>query len=131
MVPHEPSYRHKHSMDALDRFPRSCLFFRQKPDRWTEIPLVFLSTDLVFDGKKGNYVETDPVHPLSVYADTKVRAEPYVLAQPNHVVVRTSLNAGHSPTGDRAFNEEMRKAFAAGRTLSLFEDEFRCPIPAE
>lgn len=96
-----------------------------------EIPFIFFSTDLVFDGKKGNYVETDEPNPLSVYARTKVAAEHVVLDNPNHTVIRTSLNAGHSPTGNRAFNEEMRAAFKAGRTLSLFEDEFRCPIPAE
>jgi dTDP-4-dehydrorhamnose reductase len=95
------------------------------------IPFVFLSTDLVFDGKKGNYAETDPVSPISVYAETKAHAEEIVLSNRNQAVVRTSLNAGQSPTGDRAFNEEMRAAFKAGRTLNLFEDEFRCPIPAE
>ena len=96
-----------------------------------DIPIIFLSTDLVFDGKKGNYTETDHPNPLSVYAETKVQAEQVVLRHPKGAVIRTSLNAGHSPTGDRAFNEEMRAAFAADRTLSLFEDEFRCPIPAE
>jgi dTDP-4-dehydrorhamnose reductase len=95
------------------------------------IPFVFLSTDLVFNGRKGNYVEIDPLNPLSVYANTKAKAEEIVLSNQKQAVVRTSLNAGHSPTGDRAFNEEMRAAFATGRTLSLFEDEFRCPIPAE
>ena len=98
---------------------------------WMKIPFIFLSTDLVFDGKKGNYNEADSVNPLSVYAKTKALAEAIVLSNPNQVVVRTSLNAGHSPTGDRAFNEEMRNAFAAGKMLNLFEDEFRCPIPAE
>jgi len=33
-----------------------------------DIPLVFLSTDLVFDGRTGNYDEAAPVNPLSVYA---------------------------------------------------------------
>jgi dTDP-4-dehydrorhamnose reductase len=95
------------------------------------IRFVFLSTDLVFDGKKGNYREDDVVNPLGIYPNTKALAEEAVLANRDQTVIRTSLNAGHSPTGDRAFNEEMRKAFAAGKTLSLFEDEFRCPIPAE
>jgi dTDP-4-dehydrorhamnose reductase len=40
------------------------------------------------------------------------------------------LNAGISPTRDRGFNEEMRAAWESGRTLNLFVDEFRCPIPA-
>jgi dTDP-4-dehydrorhamnose reductase len=93
-------------------------------------PFLFLSTDLVFDGLRGNYVETDALNPLSVYAETKVAAEEIVLANPRHTVARTSLNFGTSPTGDRAFNEEMLVAWRAGRKLTLFTDEFRCPIPA-
>jgi dTDP-4-dehydrorhamnose reductase len=94
------------------------------------LPFIFFSSDLVFDGNKGNYVESDPVNPLSVYAETKVAAEKIVLANPKHTVIRTSLNGGVSPTGDRGFNEQLRAAFAAGKTLTLFTDEFRCPIPA-
>jgi dTDP-4-dehydrorhamnose reductase len=96
-----------------------------------KIPFVFLSTDLVFDGRKGNYVETDSVNPLSVYARSKADVEEIIVQDSNHTVIRTSLNAGHSPTGDRAFNEEMRAAFHTGRALNLFDDEFRCPIPAQ
>jgi dTDP-4-dehydrorhamnose reductase len=96
-----------------------------------DIPFVFLSTDLVFDGRNGGYRETDPVNPLGVYAGTKAAAERIVLANPRHLVVRTSLNGGVSPTGDRAFNEEMRRAWQAGRVLRLFTDEFRCPIAAK
>jgi len=95
-----------------------------------EIPFIFFSSDLVFDGRQGNYVETAPVNPLSVYAETKVMAEQIVLANPRHTVVRTSLNGGISPTGNRGFNEEMRHAWQQGHTLTLFTDEFRCPIPA-
>jgi dTDP-4-dehydrorhamnose reductase len=92
--------------------------------------LVFFSTDLVFDGQRGNYREDDPPNPLMVYAETKVEAERIVRANPRHLVVRTSLNFGHSPTGDRAFNEEMLQAWRAGQTLRLFVDEFRAPIAA-
>ncbi len=95
-----------------------------------EIPLIFFSSDLVFDGRKGDYIESDQPNPLNVYAETKVAAERFILANPKHTVVRTSLNFGTSPTGDRGFNEEMRQAWKAGKTLRLFTDEFRCPIPA-
>jgi dTDP-4-dehydrorhamnose reductase len=96
------------------------------------IPLVFFSTDLVFDGRKGApYVEADPVNPQGVYAETKAEAERLVLAAPRNLVLRTSLNYGRSPTGDRAFNEELVRAWAAGRETRLFTDEFRCPMPAE
>jgi dTDP-4-dehydrorhamnose reductase len=95
-----------------------------------DIPFFFFSTDLVFDGKLGNYDEAAPVNPLSVYGQTKAEAEEIVLRNPRHSVIRTSLNAGISPTHDRGFNEEMRAAWESGRTLNLFVDEFRCPIPA-
>jgi len=95
-----------------------------------DIPFFFFSTDLVFDGKLGNYDEAAPVNPLSVYGHTKAEAEQIVLHNPRHTVIRTSLNAGISPTRDRGFNEEMRAAWESGRTLDLFVDEFRCPIPA-
>lgn len=95
-----------------------------------EIPLIFFSTDLVFDGRQGNYIETDSPNPLSVYAETKARAEQVVLKNPRHTVIRTSLNTGASPTGDRSFTEVMRQAWERGETLKLFTDEFRAPIPA-
>lgn len=96
-----------------------------------EIPFVFFSTDLVFDGRKGNYVESDAVNPLSVYAETKIAAERIVLKNSKHTVVRTSLNYGHSPTGDRSFNELMLQAWQTGQGFTLFTDEYRCPLPAE
>lgn len=93
-----------------------------------DIPFVFFSTDLVFDGRKGLYDESAPVNPLSVYAETKAVAEQVVLSNPAHMVIRTSLNGGTSPTGDRGFNEQLRAAWAGGKPLRLFTDEFRSPI---
>ena len=95
-----------------------------------DISFLFFSSDLVFDGKKGNYVETDTVGPLSAYAETKVAAEQIVLANPRHTVIRTSLNGGISPRGDSGFNEQLRRDWQAGKTPKFFVDEFRCPIPA-
>ena len=95
-----------------------------------DIPFLFFSTDLVFDGLAGNYDESAAVKPLSVYGKTKAEAERIVLANPKHTVLRTSLNFGRSPTGDRAFNEQMRRAVEREETLQLFTDEFRCPIAA-
>ena len=96
-----------------------------------EIQLVFFSTDLVFDGRKGNYVETDAANPLHIYGETKLAAEEIVLRNPRHLVVRTSLNGGVSRSGNRAFNEQLRRSLQqAGQGMTLFTDEFRCPVPA-
>ncbi|HYG21252.1 MAG TPA: SDR family oxidoreductase [Verrucomicrobiae bacterium] len=100
-------------------------------DLCSNIPLLFFSTDLVFDGTRGGYQENDSVNPLSVYGATKVAAERAVLANPLHLVVRTSLNGGISKAGNRGFNEQLRRGFEAGRTATLFVDEFRSPIAAE
>jgi dTDP-4-dehydrorhamnose reductase len=96
-----------------------------------EIPFVFFSTDLVFDGRKGNYLEADAPNPLHLYGETKAVAEEMVLRNARHLVVRTSINGGLSPSGDRAFNEQLRRALQqAGQGMKLFTDEFRSPIPA-
>ncbi|MEI8289033.1 MAG: SDR family oxidoreductase [Verrucomicrobiota bacterium] len=96
-----------------------------------EISFAFFSTDLVFDGRKGNYAETDPTNPLHLYGETKLAAEGIVRKNPRHLVVRTSINGGASPAGNRAFNEQLRRTMQqAGQGMTLFTDEFRCPIPA-
>jgi dTDP-4-dehydrorhamnose reductase len=93
-----------------------------------QIPFVFFSTDLIFDGRKENYAEADAVNPLHVYGETKLAAEQIVLKNPRHTVVRTSLNGGISRAGNRGFNEELRLRWQKGKGIDLFTDEFRCPI---
>lgn len=96
-----------------------------------EIPLAFFSTDLVFDGRKGDYSETDRPNPLHLYGETKLEAEGIVLRNPRHLVIRTSINGGVSPSGSRAFNEQLRRSMQqAGQGMKLFTDEFRNPVPA-
>src|SRR5215468_9744707 len=56
------------------------------------IPLVHISTDYVFDGRKGApYVEEDAVAPLNAYGRSKL-ASAYGVppANPRHVILRTS-----------------------------------------
>ena len=91
---------------------------------------VFFSTDLVFDGRKGDYREADAVNPLHNYGETKAAAEEIVLKNPLHTIVRTSLNGGVSRTGNRGFNEQLRRSLQTAQAMKLFTDEFRCPIPA-
>ena len=96
-----------------------------------DIPMIFMSTDLVFDGKHGHYTEEDEPAPLNVYARTKAEAEQLVLANPLHTVVRTSLTAGTSPGGNRGIDEQLINQWGNGNSPTLFTDEYRCPIHAE
>ena len=89
---------------------------------------LFLSTDLVFDGNRGNYQENDEPRPLSVYAQTKYRAEELVKQMsPNHVVVRTTLTYGENSPVSGCFLQWMHEGCRQGR-VTLFEDEYRSPI---
>ncbi len=90
--------------------------------------VVFLSTDLVFDGAAAPYAEDAPPTPLSVYGRTKAEAEVTVLECPRGLVVRPPLMYG-LPGVDRptTFVNQL-KAIAGGGELRLFEDEFRAPI---
>ena len=93
-----------------------------------EVQFIFFSTDVVFDGRGGNYAETDPVNPLHFYGETKVSAEQIILKNPKHTVVRLSINGGVSRPGNRGFNEQLRLALRNPAGMKLFTDEFRCPI---
>jgi dTDP-4-dehydrorhamnose reductase len=95
-----------------------------------DIDFIFFSTDLVFDGRQGDYVESDLPNPLSVYGETKAAAEQSVLKNGRHTVLRAALNYGFSPGGHQSFNEELQAAWRAGKSVKLFFDEFRCVIPA-
>jgi len=95
-----------------------------------DIPFIFLSSGEVFDGKTGLYGETDEPNPINVYGKTKLEAEQAVLQNPGHTVVRIVLTAGTSEHGDRSFVEDMSWAAKAGKDVTLYADEFRCPLPA-
>jgi dTDP-4-dehydrorhamnose reductase len=90
--------------------------------------LVFVSTDLVFDGEGAPYRATDPPTPLSVYARTKAAAEAAVLAHPRHAVARVSLLFGPALNGRPSFFDEQVSALRAGRPITLFADEWRTPL---
>lgn len=65
------------------------------------IPLIHISTDYVFDGRKRTpYKEDDPVAPLGHYGRTKAEGEARVRdAQARHVILRTAWLFGRSGGG--------------------------------
>jgi dTDP-4-dehydrorhamnose reductase len=56
------------------------------------IPLVHISTDYVFDGRKGTpYIETDSISPLGVYGRSKAEGESEIRSiLKEHIILRTS-----------------------------------------
>ncbi len=93
--------------------------------------LIHISTDMVFDGQKGNYAEADTPAPLNEYGRTKALAEQAVAASGAvTAIVRTSLIYGWRPTVARAA-QWMIDAVDAGQQIRLWSDEMRCPIWVE
>jgi dTDP-4-dehydrorhamnose reductase len=90
--------------------------------------LVFVSTDLVFDGRKGSYAESDPPGPLSVYGQTKAAAEQQVLKCPGAVVARVSLLFGPTLIARASYFDEQITALQTGQPIRAFVDEWRTPL---
>lgn len=89
-----------------------------------------LSTDFVFDGEEGNYKEEDQVNPLSLYAQSKVNAENYLLASNsiNWSIVRTIIVYGTANNLSRNNIIYWAKdALEKGQELSIIDDQFRAP----
>jgi len=94
------------------------------------VPLVHISTDAVFDGRRGDYTEGDLPHPLSVYARTKLAGERAVLeAYPRAAVLRVNF-FGWSLSGARSLAEWFLNNLRAGRKMLGFTDVFFCPLLA-
>jgi len=92
------------------------------------IRMVHLSTDAVFDGSRGGYLETDATNPLSIYAQTKLQGEQSVLkADPDAVVARVNFY-GWSLTGKRSLAEFFYYNLSAGKAVNGFTDVEFCPL---
>jgi dTDP-4-dehydrorhamnose reductase len=94
-----------------------------------DVPIVYLSTDYVFDGSKPSaYVETDATNPLGVYGCSKLRGEQAVaLATSNHAILRTAWV--YSPFGQN-FLKTMLKLAATRPELRVVDDQHGNPTSA-
>lgn len=93
------------------------------------IPYVFTSTDLVFDGNKGFYKETDRVNPVNIYGEHKVMAEVGILERyPQAAICRMPLMFGRATPTATSFLQSFLKMLQDGKELKLFVDEFRTPV---
>ena len=83
--------------------------------------IIFISTDSVFDGKKGNYSELDKPNPLNYYSMSKFLGEEIVRKNPDHLVMRTNI-FGFSTPLKNSIAEWAIKSFEAGTEIQGFTD---------
>ncbi len=66
--------------------------------RFKSSKFIYISTDSVFDGQRGNYNELDKINPLNLYASTKQKGEEQVLnSGVDAFVIRTNIIGYHEP----------------------------------
>lgn len=56
-----------------------------------KIRLVYISTDYIYKGDRGNYKETDEILPFNLYSWTKLGGECSTKCVDNHLIIRTSF----------------------------------------
>lgn len=93
--------------------------------------VVFTSTDLVFDGKKGWYTERDERHSEMVYGDLKIEAEDALMELHGALIVRLPLMYGLSIDESRGMLESFITRGNQGEPQDLFTDEYRTPLFVE
>ncbi|MHC4941512.1 MAG: SDR family oxidoreductase [Planctomycetota bacterium] len=91
--------------------------------------LVYISTQLVFDGKKPiPYREDDPAEPLQQYGLSHFCAEQYARALDNHIILRTSLCHGHCRNGRRyGFVYWVIDSLKAGKEITVVDTLWTTP----
>jgi dTDP-4-dehydrorhamnose reductase len=92
--------------------------------------LIYFSSDSVFNGKKGRYVEDDPPDPLHFYGRTKVEGEQIVLnGCPDSVVIRPSLIVGLPVLeAGNSFMWRMIETLKQSRRVAFPKEEIRSPL---
>ena len=92
------------------------------------LPLIHISTDAVFDGRRGNYSEADKPSPISVYGKTKLHAEHEVLSiHPFSSVIRTNIY-GWNKRDKFSLAEWMLNKLENNDELPAFKDIIYSPI---
>lgn len=95
--------------------------------------LCHLSTDFIFDGEAGPYDEEAVPNPISVYGESKLRAEQIVQASYiRWAIARTVLVFGIVPDMSRTnIILWVKKSLEEGKQINVVTDQFRTPTLAE
>ncbi|GAB1416546.1 dTDP-4-dehydrorhamnose reductase [Paludibacter sp.] len=81
-----------------------------------DIPLLYISTAGIFDGKKELYDDWDQPNPLGVYARSKYMGERFVCENANRFLVcRAGWMMGSGPKKDKKFIQKLMKQLKDGK----------------
>jgi dTDP-4-dehydrorhamnose reductase len=90
---------------------------------------IYFSSDAVFDGEKGPYIEEDVRNPVNYYGITKVEGEDTVSSRcPEGIVVRISLVLGFPVARGNSFLSGLADKLQHGVEIAAPVDEVRTPV---
>jgi len=94
-----------------------------------KIPLIYISTAGIFDGKKISYHELDKPKPISQYAKTKYLGEVYVQKYSlQYLICRAGWMMGGGPKKDKKFVQKIISQIKKGRKeLFVVNDKLGTP----
>lgn len=94
-----------------------------------DIPMLYISTAGIFDGKKDLYDDWDMPNPLGHYARSKYMGERYVVEHANkYVICRAGWMMGGGPGKDKKFISKLIKQLVEGkRDLYIVNDKDGTP----
>tara|TARA_Y100001936_G_scaffold153270_1_gene149480 strand:+ start:1935 stop:2900 length:966 start_codon:yes stop_codon:yes gene_type:complete len=83
--------------------------------------LIFVSTDSVFDGIDGNYVENDPLNPINIYSKSKIEAEKIVKNLDDSLIIRGTFFG--IKKNKESFLSYLLKQLKNGKKIKVPEDK--------
>jgi dTDP-4-dehydrorhamnose reductase len=93
--------------------------------------IVYISTDYVFDGKKGFYIEEDKPNPINYYGVTKLKGENQVIQHcKNYAILRTSVLYGWHPWKQN-FATWVINELKQNKEITVVEDHYNTPTLAD
>lgn len=89
-----------------------------------DIPMLYISTAGIFDGKKELYDDWDQPNPLGVYARSKYMGERYVVENARRFLVcRAGWMMGAGPSKDKKFIQKLMKQIKEGKKELFIVDD--------
>jgi len=91
--------------------------------------IIFISTSSIFDGQKGNYLETDEPNPLNYYGKTKLKGEQLVQESGlDFVIARVSWLYGYNVRQNQNnFTQTVLKKLSSKEDMNVRTYEYGCP----